>query len=151
MTIDIKREALSYLASHHVMTLATYGDQAPWATAVFYVNDGFSLSFLTESHTRHGRNLAADPRVAAAVHEAYDDWRAIKGIQILGRAAPVGPLEKARLLPAFIAKFPTVGVFVSDARYIAIMARALIYRVEPEEIWYLDNSKGFSRRERIIP
>lgn len=150
MSPDLRSQALSYLQSHHVMTLATYGTEGPWATAVFYVNNGFSLSFLTETHTRHGRNLAADPRVAAAVQEDYADWRAIKGIQIRGSAAPLSPAEKAGILPAFIAKFPTVGVFTSDVRYIAIMARAIVYRIEPEEIWYLDNAKGFSRRERIL-
>jgi uncharacterized protein YhbP (UPF0306 family) len=149
--LDLRQQALSYLESHHVMTLATYGTGGPWATAVFYVNDGFNLSFLTEDHTRHGRNLAADPRVAVAVHEDYADWRSIKGLQIQGRAKPLSQLAKAGTWPAFLAKFPTVGVFVSDARYMAVMARARVYRLEPEEIWFLDNAKGFSRRERISP
>lgn len=150
MSPDLKKQALSYLETHHVMTLATYGSDGPWATAVFYVNDGFTLFFLTETHTRHGRNLAADRRAAAAVHEDYPDWRLIRGLQIAGTAVPVSPVEKAAKLPAFLAKFPSAGIFLTDPAYLPVLARALVYRIEPGEIWYLDNTKGFSHRERIL-
>jgi len=138
------------MESHHVVTLATTGPDGPWATAVFYVNDGFTLFFLTETHTRHGRNLTANPQVAMAIHEDYNDWHLIAGIQILGEAMPLSTWEKAKVVPAFFTKFPSVSVFNSDPRYMGILARSLVYRVQPREIWYLDNKKGFSRRERII-
>jgi len=144
-------EALRYLSSHHVMTLCTFGTEGPWATAVFYVNEGFTLFFLSEAGTRHGQNLSRDSRVALAVHEDYRDWREIKGLQMAGEARAVSPREKAALLPAFAAKYPHLGVFFTDPRYVAVMVRALVYRVRPREVWYLDNGKGFSRRERIVP
>lgn len=151
MTAELKNEALSYLESHHVMTLSTTGVEGPWAAALFYVNDGFNLFFLTENHTRHGRNLTANPQVALAVQEDYHEWREIKGIQILGEVKPVPLWEKAKVLHLFISKFPSVSTFISDPKYVAIVARSLIYRIHPREIWYLDNKKGFSHREMIIP
>jgi len=44
------------------MTIAT---SEPWAAAVFYMNDGFTLHFLSAASTR----LATDRRVAVTVHE----------------------------------------------------------------------------------
>lgn len=151
MSAALNEEALAYLEAHHVMTLATTGPDGPWATAVFYVNGGFDLFFLTETHTRHGRNLTNNPDVALAVHEDYKDWREIAGLQIMGEARPVSLWEKAKLVPVFTAKFPSVGMFASDPRYVPILSRSLVYRVRPREIWYIDNKKGFSTREKIIP
>lgn len=81
MSDDAARE---YLAGHNVMTLATHGPMGLWAAAVFYVNDGWQLYFLSAGHTRHATNLAASPRVAATIQEDYADWEAIKGIQLEG-------------------------------------------------------------------
>lgn len=149
MTNNYDKEALAYLESHHVMTLATFGTEGPWAAAVFYINQGFTLYFLTESHTRHGRNIQANPLISGAIHEDYHDWREIKGIQFQGEAVPVTPIEKARVLTYFITKFPSVQSFISIPRYMTIIARSLLYRIKPHELWYLDNQKGFSRREKV--
>ena len=35
-----------------VMTLATGGDQGPWAAALFYVHEGFTLYFLSSPAIR---------------------------------------------------------------------------------------------------
>jgi len=146
-----REDALRYLASHHVATLSTFGAEGAWAAAVFYVNQAFTVFFLSEARTRHGRNLARDSRVAVAVHEDYRDWRGIKGIQMAGEATPLPAVDKAAVLPAFAAKYAHLGAFFTDPRYAAVIAHALVWRFEPREVWYLDNTKGFSRRERILP
>ncbi|MDA8334776.1 MAG: pyridoxamine 5'-phosphate oxidase family protein [Peptococcaceae bacterium] len=150
MAVELKDEALSYLDSHHVATLASSGEEGPWASAVFYINDRFTLSFLSDPATRHGRNLTANPRVAVAIHEDEGDWREVRGIQLLGEAMPVSNLEKTRLIPAFIARFPSVGLIVSDPGFVRVLAQSLLYRIQPREIWYLDKKKGISDR-RMVP
>lgn len=149
MAGEIEKEALHYLESHYVLTLATTGEDGPWASAVFYVNSGFTLYFFSESHTRHGRNLAANPVVAAAIHEDYHDWREIKGIQLLGEATPAGTIEKARVIALFTRKFPSVSAFFTDPKYALTVTRAHVYRLIPREVWYLDNEKGFSSRQKL--
>lgn len=42
-----RERVLDYLREHHVMTVATHGSEGPWAAAVFYVNDGFTLFCLS--------------------------------------------------------------------------------------------------------
>jgi uncharacterized protein YhbP (UPF0306 family) len=76
--------ALAYLANHQVMTLATTGPRGVWAAAVFYVNDGFDLIFLSAGHTRHAQNMTAVPHIAATIQEDYRDWQQIQGIQLEG-------------------------------------------------------------------
>jgi len=49
--------------------------------------------------------------MAAAIQEDYGDWQEIKGIQLQGKATPVGQLEKARVIPLFIRKFPSLRLF----------------------------------------
>ena len=77
------------------MTLATHGPEGLWAAAVFYVSDGFELTFLSAGHTRHARNMAASPAVAATIQEDYSDWAAIKGIQLEGTTQQLAGNERA--------------------------------------------------------
>ena len=143
------KEALAYLENHHVMTLATVGDEGPWASAVFYVNQGFTLYFFTERNTRHGRNLAANPLVAAAIQEDYGEWREIKGIQLQGEATPVGSMEKVGVILLFLRKFPSLCHFFAHSNTAVRMAYAQVYKLVPREAWYLDNQKGFSSRQKL--
>jgi len=150
MNEQLIRETKAYLENHYVMTLATIGDDGPWASAVFYLNTEFDIFFFTEMSTRHGRNLATNPMVAGAIHEDYHDWRDIKGIQLRGEAAPVGPLEKSRIVALFTRKFHSVNLFLTNPKTAAILARARVFKLVPYEIWYLDNDKGFSTRQKLI-
>lgn len=149
MASELLREALAYLEAHHVMTLATAGADGPWAAAVFYVNKGFHLYFFTEEKTRHGSHLLMNPVVAATIQEDYRDWREIKGIQLRGEATPVGTLEKTRVTALFVRKFPSMSIFLAGPKTAAALARAEVYKLVPNEIWYLDNRKGFSTRQKI--
>src|SRR3972149_7024660 len=79
-----RSKALSYLETHNVMTLATSGPEGPWAAAVFYANRDFTLYFVSSPQSRHARDIAREPRIAAAIHEDYREWPAIRGIQLSG-------------------------------------------------------------------
>ena len=48
----LRQTALEYLRAHRTMTRATAGKAGPWAAAVFYVNDGFDLIWLSEPGAR---------------------------------------------------------------------------------------------------
>lgn len=147
MSATLRAKVLAYLEAHHVMTLATAG---PWAAAVFYVNDGFTLYFLSSPQTRHGQELAANPRVAITIHEDYADWRSIKGIQFDGVAVPVSAEECTRVRGLYGAKFPLIGV---ASKTPAAIARALTriewYKVTARSVYFVDNSVAFGHRDRI--
>ena len=152
MTSASRQRALRYLREHHVMTLATQGGDGPWAAAVFYVNVDFTLYFLSAPSSRHCTNIAAQARVAATIHEDYADWPQIRGIQLEGivRELSGADAELARRL--YGEKFPIVGDAAQTPPAIArAFARIHWYRVEPERLYFVDNSAGFGHRDAIIP
>lgn len=152
----VRRDMLAYLRAHNTVSLATVGDDGPWASTVFYVNVGFNLYFLSEPGTRHARNTAARAAVAATINEDYRDWRQIKGVQMEGTCVEIrGAIELARALAAYVKKYPFVAGFLKPGqllRGIEIAGRALdvrMYRLAPTRVLFLDNERGFSNRREV--
>ena len=152
MSDELRAEVMSYLGERHSLTLATSGPAGPWVAGLYFANDGLTLYFLSDPETRHCQDIAANPRVAAAIHEDYKDWREIRGVQLEGWAEAVaGAADLAHAWEVYLAKFPFVRQFrVGDA--LEIMGRAVrarFYRIVPSRLFYLDNRKGFSHREEL--
>ena len=142
---ELRARIADYLAAHHVMTVAT---TEPWAAAVFYVSDGFTLYFLSSPDSRHCRGFGADARVAVTIHEDYADWREIKGVQIEGVAEPVAAGELPRVRELYAAKFPFVRAGASAA-IAAALARIAWYRITPRRVCLVDNAAGFGHRDCV--
>ena len=147
MSDDARARALAYVADHHVVTLATHGPQGLWAAAVFYAADGFRLVFLSAGHTRHAQNIAAAPRVAAAVQEDYADWPAIRGVQLEGTTQLLVGAQRAAAMTLYAARYP----FLSQAppALAAALERVNWYELQPERLYFVDNSRGFGHRDEI--
>lgn len=139
--------AQAYLQTHHVMTLATHGPLGVWAAAVFYVNDGWRLIFLSAGHTRHAQNMAASPRVAATIQEDYADWTAIKGIQLEGTVRLLSGVEREEAIGLYARKFRFLEQPISAVE--TALARVNWYALEPERLYFVDNSRGFGHRDEI--
>jgi uncharacterized protein YhbP (UPF0306 family) len=139
-----------YLAAHHVMSLATQGADGPWAAAVFYATDGHSLIFLSSPNSRHCSNLALDARCAATIQEDYRDWPQIKGIQLEGQVKELQGEEERRAQQLYGEKFPIIGPLASaPPAIVKALARVRWFRLTPERLYFIDNSKGFGHREEI--
>lgn len=145
---DIRQAALEYLESHHVMTLATCGEKAPWAAAVFYASEGFNLVFLSAGHTRHIQDLKHRPRVAAAIQEDYRDWLKIKGIQLEGTVRQLDGHQRQEAIDLYGTKF----TFIASAGSLiqAALKRIDWYLLEPDRLYFVDNSRGFGHRDEIV-
>ncbi len=150
MSIHLQEKTLYYLANHNVMTLATTGPEGLWAAAVFYVNDGFTLYFLSAPTTRHSRNIAEQPVVAATIQEDYEDWPDIKGIQLEGKADQISGMERAKVIAGYGKKFPVVGNLSQAPVEIAkAMSKVSWYKVVPERLYIIDNSLGLGHRDEV--
>ena len=159
----LRQHILDYLAAHNVMTIASCDRNIPWAAAVFYASDEFDLYFFSNPKSRHGGNMAANSIVSAAIHEDYRDWRAIRGIQLEGRAERLRSLQlQARFWEVYLGKFPFVKQFFSGAGQTgakqtdtirdlltAKLAGVRLYRIVPHAVYFIDNSKGFGHREKL--
>lgn len=150
MNDALRVRATEYLGAHHVMTLATAGSDGPWAAAVFYACIGFDLYFLSSPRTRHCRNLASDPRVAATIQDDHRDWREIRGLQIDGVVEEVVGSTREAARAAYAAKFPFLQPQANLPTAIAeALARVRWYRLRPTDILMVDNTVRFGHRERI--
>jgi len=139
-----------YLVRHHVLTLATQGPEGPWAAAVFYASDGYSLIFVSSPGSRHCRNLSQDPRCAATIQEDYSDWQQIKGFQLGGLVRELQGDEESRAMRLYAEKFPILRASVSaPPAVLKALARVRWYRLHPTSCFFIDNSLGFGHREEV--
>lgn len=144
---DPRQNALDYLAHHHVVTLATHGPEGLWAAAVFYASDGFDLYFLSAGHTRHARNIDTSPAVAATIQEDYRDWPSIQGIQMAGAARQLAGAEREAAITLYQAKHPFIAQPIPAL--VTALKRVNWYRLTPDELYFVDNTKGFGHRDAI--
>jgi uncharacterized protein YhbP (UPF0306 family) len=143
----MREKALAYLAAHHVMTLAT---QSVWAAAVFYASRDFTLYFVSSPKSRHARDIAREPRVAAAIHEDYRDWASIQGIQLSGSVERLEGAARDAALACYRAKFSFLtNPGAAAAPVLEALGSAACYRLTPTEVYFVDNTAGFGHRARL--
>ena len=143
---ELRDEALAVIDEVRVMTLATNGPEGPWAAPVFYVPDGFELTFLSSPRSRHGNDLAADPRCGVALFPPPAGWADIRGVQMAGRVEVLEGRAKAAALARYVRRFPFVDPATAPAAIRAALERVRWYRFRPDEVFLVDNRRGFGRR-----
>jgi len=154
MADPLKHEILQYIETHNTMTLATCLEDVPWAATVFYASDNLQLYFFSAPDSRHGQNLAANPRVGVTIQEDYHDWREIKGIQLEGTVKVVDSLtQKATAMAVYARKYPEIiKLFANPASGLFYKAflKVKFYCVTPERLFFIDNEQGFGKRRELI-
>lgn len=146
---DPRVAALEYLATHHVMTLASTGPAGPWAAAVFYANDGFALTFLSSPTTRHATDIEEYGRCAAAIHEDYSEWRAIKGVQLEGPVRRLTGAERVAAIARYAQKFAVIRPDRAPDVVRAALAKVAWYELVADRCFFIDNATGFGNRFEI--
>ena len=149
MALKLPASVEEFLARHHVMTLATQGSEGPWAAALFYARDGDDLVFLSSPASRHCRDLALQPRCAATIQSEADDWRAIQGIQINGEASELKAEALAIAQQRYAERFPFVRPGLAPAAIALALARVRWYRLRIARLYFIDNERGFGKREQF--
>jgi uncharacterized protein YhbP (UPF0306 family) len=151
MTIELERQISIFLATHHVMSLATVGSSGPHATSLFYACDGLALIWVSEIDTQHSREIEADPRVAATVAPDYSDFATIRGVQIVGVARRIlAADERMRYLAELESRYPFLEQLAAGPLELRqAYARTAVYRLQPARIVLIDNSKGFGHKETL--
>jgi uncharacterized protein len=153
---ELRRLARGFLAERYTLALATDGPEGLWVASLYFAGDLAELYFLSSPSSRHGRNLAANPRVAAAINEDEHDWRAIRGIQLEGACRPAHtPREYLRAWRAYLTKFPFVRQLLRRDRLGAAdlagkLVRTQMYCLRTDRLFYLDNRRGFGRRAELL-
>lgn len=76
----------TFLAKHHLLSLATAAESGPHAASLFYAYDPQTVSFIVASdpETEHIENVLNEPHVAGTVALETDEVGKIQGIQFKG-------------------------------------------------------------------
>jgi uncharacterized protein len=121
-----------------VASLATASRAGPWSAPLFVAADGlWRLLFITAPTSRHGRELARDPRCSAALWIAPRRIAALRGAQLAGRATPVPTATMARARAAFLRRHPGAASRLANAR------DERLYELRVDSVKVTDNRLGF--------
>ena len=149
--MSVRGEIVAFLRSQHVVSLATVVDGAAHAACVLYALESLSLYWTSEPDSRHSLAIERDPRVAATVAPDTRDFRLIRGVQIAGRARRLSEAAEAaharKLLRERFAFLRDIDAMPSALR--AAFDEAAFYRLDPETVTLIDNSKGFGNRQTL--
>ncbi len=128
----------TFLAEHHVVSLAACHDGELWSASCFYVLDEAAarLIVLTGKTTRHGRLMLLNPNIAGTVAGQPARIRDICGIQFAARAECLeAPAERQVALALYAQAHPIAKVFPSD-----------IWSLRLEHIKYTSNRPVFAHK-----
>lgn len=135
---DPREAALEILQTHRVAVVATVAENQPWASTVYYAEDGFVLYVNTPNSTTMLRNLRQNPRVSYAV----DEQRPTFFLQAIGRAEVVeDPEEFARARALLAAKVPEAHVGQPGYTLVKIVS---------ERVYVSDFRQGYRPRADFI-
>jgi uncharacterized protein YhbP (UPF0306 family) len=149
--INLDEEIKSFLAAHHVMSLATCGAAGAHAANLFYACDELALVWVSEPDTRHSQDIEVDSRVAATVAPDYSDFAAIRGVQIAGAARRIMAAdERARHVAVLEARYSFLRQLATGPLKLReAFARTAVYRLQPAHIVLIDNTKWFGHKETL--
>lgn len=151
MNSQLAQEIASFLAAHHVCSLATCGPDGPHATNLFYACDELALIWVSDPDSRHSREIESDSRVEATVAPDYSDFAAIKGLQIIGTARRIlAEDQRLQCLARMEARYSFLGSLAAGPEKMReAYARTAVYRLQPARIVLIDNAKGFGHKETL--
>jgi len=153
-----RARARDFCAAISTLTLATCNEDSPWAATVFFAADSkFNLYFVSDHRTQHGRDMAANNKVAATINPDCDNWHNVAGLQIRGQVSIVEGVERAKALALYFKKFPQIdALFASpEGEHEETIAKRLkaanFYKIAPAMIRVIDNEQGFGYRKEFAP
>ncbi len=123
----------TFIAKHHVMTLATARENLPQVCNLFYAYIPEEVCFIVASDpkTEHMGNVAENPAVAASIVLETKEVGRIEGLQLKGTMRPATGDEGA----AYFRAFP----------YARVMNPTL-WAVVPHHMKLTDNRLGFGKK-----
>lgn len=156
MTGDERAAIRQMLEAHNTLTLATCANGEPWAASLFFASDAdLNLYFVSDSRTRHARDLAGGSTAVATVNPDCGRWTDVKGLQIEGRVEILDGVARLQGLKHYLLKFADVKALfemptTKDEETIAERLKAAnLYRLTPRWIRLIDNSRWFGYKTEI--
>lgn len=146
---ELESAILEELRQRTVLTLAVTGNAGPHAVSLMYAHDAFDIYWLSDPKSRHSEHLASNSSAAVTIAAQYEDFRNIRGLQMLGKGDRVTDADEERLgFDLLRARFPFLKKFALGnlARH---LGAAAIYLFRPATLTLIDNSRGFAFKQTL--
>lgn len=128
----VDERIVKFIKSHHVLTLATGGEE-PYCSNAFYCYDAERNIFIFTASlaTRHAKDMEVNSKVAASIVLETRIIGRVEGLQLCGEVCRGD--DKAKTL--YLKRFP----------YAALM-ELTIWMLEPSFMKFTDNTLGFGTK-----
>jgi len=148
---ELKAAIEAFLAAHHVVSLATTdAEGAPHAACVMYALNGLELLWTSDPGSRHSQHIEARPRVTATVAPDYEDFRAIRGLQVFGSARRLSGSAALAAAARMVSRYGFLATLQSGPPALrAAFESAGFYCLSPARITLIDNTRGFGHKETL--
>ena len=148
---SLKSSICRYLVRYTTLSLATCRDGEPWSTDLFYASDDdCQLYFVSGVTSLHCKHIAANPRVSVSISRQCADWKDIRGLQLDGVASVVSEADRDAVVEIYLAKFPALKKLHKASEILSIFRESSFYRISPEWIRLIDNSKAFGHKDEML-
>ncbi len=149
--LDLTGSCLDLIQAQHVMTLATPSVKSAWAAPVYYVFRDKQFFFFSSLDSQHIKDaLAPNAVCAAAIFEDQPQFDESKGVQMSGKIELVKKTVSAIEIAAFyIKRFKIRATSLNSLKFIESTYHARLFSFVADSVFYMDNSKGFGRRQTI--
>jgi uncharacterized protein YhbP (UPF0306 family) len=135
-----EQKIIDFIGEHHILTLATSRDNAPWCATCFYVylQEQNLFIFTSDHETRHIRDVVdgKNDRVAGAIALETKIVGKIRGIQFTGLIAAIKEGDRKKALSAYLRRFPVAR----------LMPGLHLWSLCPDYIKMTDNRLGFGKK-----
>jgi hypothetical protein len=111
-------EMNSFLGEQRTCRLATLGPGGPHLSPVWFVWAGDDLWVYSLTRSQRWADLQRDPRVAAVI-DAGHEYAELRGVEIEGEAAVVGPVPRAAVANPEAAEIPEIPELAEPERLMA--------------------------------
>jgi uncharacterized protein YhbP (UPF0306 family) len=141
---------LKLIDSVWTMTLATAGEDGPWSAPVYFLYRDKRFYFFSSPSSRHIQEGDGRPCAASifCVHEQVDR---LEGVQMSGKIQSQKPgVRAASAAGAYARRF---GITVAGTDFLTFFHNAFharLYAFFPDQVYHMDNHKGFGNRERLF-
>jgi len=140
MNSELQNKIMEYMKKTRFSTLTTIGRRSkePKSTIVFYENSGLDIYFNTGKGAEKVKNIKANPSVSIVIHHddpSAKDVRDTRGLLYSGRAEAINEKD--------FDKVPEGVKKVYDMVNSYFPGNAVIFKVKPKKIIFIDYSKGF--------